>query len=408
MKRLLAFGSLLAFLFLLFSNSNMSRVFAESQLAQSFTFVQHLVDSTPELVGMLITADVDDDQDLDLIGSIKTSGVYKIVWWENDGTPAGGSWQQRDIGSSAEWITEVEAADLDGDLDFDVAMTSNQGGQMLWFENDGAPLDGGWIEHVISSNKPFDAFALADVDSDLDIDVVVDTNTNNDLVWYENDGIPADGAWYPYYMIYTNCDECNSIRAVDINRDSLPDILVTADEDNLQDYDTLYFLLNDGSPLDGGWIKHTLEGSWHIWEADAGDIDGDEDIDVVGALQSGSVLLWENNGGSGSTWSDYPVAASFDNPSALHLVDLDQDNDLDILGASYVANEIAWFENDGSPLDGGWVWQTIENAYEDPRYAGPADIDGDGDWDVVGATEGGVFWWEESLNYLIHLPVIIR
>jgi hypothetical protein len=285
-------------------------------------------------------------------------------------------------------------------------MTSNQGGLLKWFENDGTPIDGGWIEHVIASSKPFYGFALADLDVDNDMDVVVDTHFNTTLAWYENDGTPIDGGW-GYHSIISWCDECNSVTAVDINKDNYPDILVTATDANLKDEETLYLIINDGTPTDGGWTRQILEDDWYLYKADAGDIDGDGDIDVVGAL-SGSIRWWENNGGTGSTWPDWLVGGSFGSPSAIQLVDLDRDNDLDVLGSSYSADEITWFENNGSPTGGEWPRHVIDNTYQDPKFSGAADIDGDEDWDVFGATESGTFWWEQTHNYLIFLPLVMR
>jgi hypothetical protein len=105
-------------LFLQISNLSMSRVLAENQATQALDFAKHSVDNTPDNIGMLVAKDIDTDQDLDLIGSISLSGLYKIVWWENDGTPASGSWTRRDIGSSTNWITEIEVADMDNDTDW--------------------------------------------------------------------------------------------------------------------------------------------------------------------------------------------------------------------------------------------------------------------------------------------------
>lgn len=407
MKRTIAWGLLLVASVLLLSNFRIMSVAAETRSPHGLTFLKHSVDSTPTSVGMLVAVDLDGDQDLDFISNISSAG-YKLVWWENDGTPADGSWTQYTIGTSTTWISEIAAADMDGDLDFDMVMSSNAGSDLLWYENDGTPLDGGWTQHDIGSYtfKSFYEFAAADLDGDGDMDVAVNTNTNKRLEWYENDGTPKEGNW-PYYLIYSNCDECKTVRAVDINLDNRIDILITADDNNLQDNDTLYFLTHNA---DGTWTRHLLEESWNIWEADAGDIDGDGDMDVAAALQNGAIHWWENNGGAATTWPHHRVVPSpFNYPGALQLVDLDQDGDLDILGTSADADEFAWFENDGTPVDGDWIWHTIENGYESPGYARAADVDGDGDRDILGeASDGGIFWWEQNLMVQVLLPFVIK
>ena len=63
--------------------------------------------------------------------------------------------------------------------------------------------------------------------------------------------------------------------------------------------------------------------------------------------------------------------------------DLDGDGDLDVLSASRTDDKIAWYENDGSQ---NFTEHTISTAADGARSVFAADMDGDGDMDVLSAS----------------------
>ncbi|QSE98791.1 FG-GAP-like repeat-containing protein [Fulvivirga lutea] len=80
---------------------------------------------------------------------------------------------------------------------------------------------------------------------------------------------------------------------------------------------------------------------------------------------------------------------------SVHAADLDGDGDLDVLSASQNNGLIAWYENDGSGSFG--TTQTITTAVFGAISVYAADLDGDGDLDVLSAAEGGGFIaWHEN------------
>lgn len=75
--------------------------------------------------------------------------------------------------------------------------------------------------------------------------------------------------------------------------------------------------------------------------------------------------------------------------------DVDGDGDNDVLSASSTADTIAWHENDGSQ---GFTTWTIANDADGARSVFAADVDGDGDTDVLSASSNNntVAWYQND------------
>ena len=89
----------------------------------------------------------------------------------------------------------------------------------------------------------------------------------------------------------------------------------------------------------------------------ATDMDGDGDIDILGAgRDAGDISWWENDGTpNNNTWTEYAVDASFIQASSVYATDMDGDGDVDIIGSAYGARDIAWWINDGNPKQASWT-----------------------------------------------------
>jgi len=155
--------------------------------------------------------------------------------------------------------------------------------------------------------------------------------------------------------------------------------------------------------------EHTLDNSFDGVESIyAADIDGDGDMDILGAAyDADDITWWENTNGTGTTWVEHTVDSSFDGASAVYAADIDGDGDMDILGAAYKADDITWWENTNS-IGISWTEHTIDGAFDGAKSVYSADVDGDGDMDVLGATSHAssiypsssdeITWWENNLG----------
>ncbi len=82
----------------------------------------------------------------------------------------------------------------------------------------------------------------------------------------------------------------------------------------------------------------------------AADINGDGDMDVLGAaVFSNDIAWWENTAGDGTAWTEHTVDGAFDFARSVYAADIDGDGDIDVLGAAYGTDEIAWWESDCIP-----------------------------------------------------------
>ncbi len=324
-----------------------------SPCAPDCTWPEHVITTDRFAVSV---ADMDADGDLDLLGH---SGILPgIVWWENDGLPCGitCSWTLHTVTSDYLGVTDSRAVDLDGDGDMDVLAASKNAGtdSVSWWENDGTPCDPDcdWPEHsVVDEFNDTNSIVAADMDGDGDLDLLGNGRVAAVVAWWENDGSPCD----------PDCD----------------------------------------------WPRHVVETFFQLPQMlRAVDMDGDGDNDVLGASfgTDDEVTWWENDGSSCTpdcAWPRRRVDRDFYGAAALATADVDRDGDADIVGVANNAdasiNDIAWWENDRSACGFlcSWPKHTFDVTYPQAIDLSVADMDGDGDVDVLTSErDGDVAWWE--------------
>jgi hypothetical protein len=101
----------------------------------------------------------------------------------------------------------------------------------------------------------------------------------------------------------------------------------------------------------------------------AQNVDGDGDNDVLASAWHGSELAWwEYGGGSPIQWTKHSICAGPYNAYEITAADMDGDNNIDVLGAAARTDGIFWFENDSlNPC--GWTQHTISDSFDGARSA---------------------------------------
>jgi len=116
-----------------------------------------------------------------------------------------------------------------------------------------------------------------------------------------------------------------------------------------------------------------------------GDLDGDQDLDVLSASAgSDTVAYYTNNGNRPFTQNVITETAEW--VVSVATADLDGDQHLDVLSASADDDTVAWYQNDGSTPPRFTKLVITDEA----RYAQSiaiADLDGDADLDVISASQ---------------------
>jgi len=400
--------------------------------------------SRPDHVRVVLDVDLDGDGDLDVVSAGEDN---TIVVWQNDGTPFQGSWPTNTITSNVgSDVYALVAGDLDNDGDPDLVSGQYGSPRILAWENNGNPFGGTWTSVSLTPGPPdsVQALALADLDNDGDLDLVSGTGLynaynnegpNRRVILWENLGSPFGGSGWDRYDIAVVTYSVLAATTADLDADGHVDIIIgldrakgagtTTDTTKWPDVYQVQAFQNDGTPFTGVWtptmigrdpatvsiaLGHDFWGA-PVFSVKAGDLDNDGDLDLVTGDEIRAdyqLKVWENDGTpfSGELWR--PTAVWYDRPdrpwmaSSIYDVDLgdvNQDGYLDILSGSGEgeAYEVKIWENSGTPFgayitDTTWVRHLIARTgpYTDDagiRSVALADIDRDGDLDILGGSE---------------------
>jgi len=351
--------------------------------------VQSVISTSADNARSVGAADVDGDGDTDLLSA--SAGDEKVAWYQNSGaTPP--SWTPRIISTTPldGVLVSVAAADLDRDGDIDVLSGWIDGAQVVWYENDGAPLPG-WTEHVLALPADGTFLHVADLDGDSDLDIVTPLNdgAQDPIHWLENDG-GVQPAWTPR-SIPTGGIGYAGVSAADVDGDGVTDLLATAPGAN-----RVAWFENDGASPPGWTQRVVTSGAMSAMSVSAADVDGDGDTDLLSASVDDDRIAWyENNGASPPVWTPHVISTAADGAFSVFAADADGDGDTDVLSASMNDDEIAWYENDGAspPV---WTPHVISTAADGAFSVFAADVDGDGDLDALSASlnDDKIAWYE--------------
>ncbi|MCZ4319640.1 T9SS type A sorting domain-containing protein [Aequorivita viscosa] len=346
---------------------------------------QQIISTTANYPVNVYAADIDGDGKNDILSAARVDN--NIAWYKNiDGN---GNFGSLDLIAFLDEAKSVFAADLDGDNDLDVLATSSSLNLVVWYENlDG---QGNFSTQKVISNQAVGAFSAiaADIDGDGDMDLAVAYDVDG-LLWFENVDGQGD---FSGRVIDNTIAGARSVVAVDMDGDGDLDVLGNGTGSN-----KIFWIEN----IDGIGTFGTLHiindvGSYSnvIFAAD---VDGDGDMDVFSASPGDNEVAWyENLDGMGNFGPKNSITNTLDSTWTVYAEDLDNDGDIDVLATSVevFGGEIVWFEN----MDGTGDFSAkkiISTEVQFPRSVIAADIDNDGDMDVISSSQNDdkIAWYE--------------
>lgn len=263
--------------------------------------------------------------------------------------------------------------DIDGDSFPDLVMGGYQSERLNWYRYPN------WDKYVI--HTPDVEFttdgALGDIDGDGDLDIAVpDGNSGDNLRWFENPrptGDPAVGSQWVEHTIGSIGNWGKDVYVADYDSDGRLDVATR------QQLSAMIFFQTG----DDVWTKMTFSGLNLGNEGmTSGRVDSDANEDLV--LRG----TWVRNpGGSAartaSNWTQYTIGAANSDFKAL-VVDLNQNGVIDVLfSSSENTDEVVWYEPTTGNPTGSWTKHVIVSSLERAHTLQAADMDLDGDLDVV-------------------------
>ncbi len=295
------------------------------------------------------------------------------------------------IDPSFDGACAIHGCDLDGDGDTDVLGAARHADEIAWWRNDGGdPIQ--WTKTVIE-NRYAAAISVhgSDLDADGDTDVLAAAYDEGEVTWWRNDG--GDATTWTRQTVGTLIGAHN-VYAEDVDGDGVRDVLAVSQGEGI----VTWWQNGGGDPIT--WTQQVITGGYPAASAVyATDVDGDGDADVMAAscVNPGSIAWWCNQGGDPIVWEEQVIDPDFALAHWVHAADFDGDGDTDVLGAAYTESDIAWWENDGGhPIR--WEEHVIDTYFAGALVTHAADIDGDGDTDVMGTAgvANAVTWWENA------------
>ncbi len=343
-------------------------------------FIPHYVTKSADGVYSVHIADIDNDNDNDVLIGISYSDI--VAWYET--RPSNTFSNRKTITDTADAVRSVYAIDLDNDGDIDVLSASQNDNTLAWYENNGS---GVFIASYTITTTASGAIAVyaTDIDGDNDNDVLLASYDNDTVALYVNNG----SASFSEIILDNNANGAASVYAIDVNGDGNKDVLSASALDN-----TIAWYENNGSnTFTKRIISTTASGARSVY---ATDIDNDNDIDVLAAADNDDSIYWYENTGN-ATFTINTITSNAGGAYSVYALDIDNDGNIDVLSASKDDNTIAWYKNDGNENFNKLI---INNNADGAVSVYATDFDKDGDIDVLSASfnDGNVIWYENTLN----------
>lgn len=287
----------------------------------------------------LLIVDIDDDERGDVIAA----KCNQQFWYEaND--RQGNSWT----------CTQI------GDLPVCNHGTTTQGYHLAQIVPDGKPevlLHGKGIYYMQIPENPGEAYwpavtileagsngewlSPADIDRDGDLDLCVgvypggEHSEKNAVAWVENTGDGSEN--WEMHEVGMSQFHIDKVLPADFNGDGRLDLAVSEERwPGLEPDASMYWFEAPANPKSPDWKKHLIVTQYSMNNLDVADVDGDGNVDIVTCEHKGpkeKLQIWENNGKGNFT--ERLIDEGKESHLGARLADMDGDGDLDIVSIAW-------------------------------------------------------------------------
>jgi hypothetical protein len=291
---------------------------------------------------MVVTADFNNDGNLDLATADYSSNDVSILLGNGDGT-----FQPAVQFSTALGPSSLAVGDFNGDGNLDIAVTEYgfNSSELAIFFGQG---DGTFIAGPIYTGfaDPY-SVTVADFNGDGQLDLAVANNATNNVIVLFGKGNGTFRKAHSYHV-----PEPERVLAVDVNGDGAPDLAVLAYcGKNVKTCASgaVAILLNQGNGSFGKPAYFSVNGVGPDGIA-AADLNGDGNIDLVVAnnnFQQPSTIsvLLGNGNGTFNAAVNYEVGAG---PAGVAIADFNGDGNLDLAVANTAGDTVSLLEGNGN------------------------------------------------------------
>ena len=371
-------------------------------MVSKIKFSEHLISQQFEYAFGISVADISGNGYLDIVATDTNVGLY---WFENMGN---GNFTRHVIHRrQGEWLERHAVADINGDGKPEIISVDNINGCILYFEFNGDPrlekswkynyiTEGGlpgaydlaigdfcgngnldvaasgwrignqfalfecsgdnWYKHVLDENTSENrAVCTADINGNGRLDVVGTISGGSEVVWYENTEDASKVKWAKH--VIDRAPRPIHGHPVDMNGNGKVDIVMALGQNSSSikpensdspEYQQIVWYENPGQPHNSQWEKHIICPYFpQAFEAVAGDVDGDGEIEVVATAwgDQGMLAFFKHRGDPQGPWDMYMIKENWTNANNVILADLDKDGKLEIVAsAERGSNEVRWWK----------------------------------------------------------------